>query len=152
MSCLVDASLLRTLCQSQVKNIINCIAMPLAITDSSTITALRALYAVPCKHYHSSTLVTMNTSKVFISKCNMFKFCLKSVPLTIVIIKGFVCKPGISTRTFVPQIGTTAAICHKNIYILLADDVMLTVYKVTSLNIRSPLMKTLPSLISYKNC
>ena len=31
----------------------------------------------------------------------------------------------------------------KNIYILLVDDVTLTAYKVTSFNIRSPLMKTL---------
>ena len=40
----------------------------------------------------------------------------------------------------------TAAICLKNIYILLADDVeddvMLEVYKFTSFNIGSPLMKT----------
>ena len=40
-------------------------------------------------------------------------------------------------------VGMTTAIYHKNIYILLADYVMLTVYKVTILNIRSPLMKTL---------
>ena len=34
-------------------------------------------------------------------------------------------------------------LCHKNIYILLVDDVTLTVYKVMSFNIRSPLMRTL---------
>ena len=37
----------------------------------------------------------------------------------------------------------TEVIYHKNIYILLVDDVTLTVYKVMSYNIRSPLMKTL---------
>ena len=36
-----------------------------------------------------------------------------------------------------------AIIYHKNIYILLVDDVTLTVYKVMSSNIRSSLMKTL---------
>ena len=34
-------------------------------------------------------------------------------------------------------------IYHKNIYILLADDVTLTVNKDMNFNIRSPLMKTL---------
>ena len=37
----------------------------------------------------------------------------------------------------------TEVIFHKNIYILLVDDVTLTVYKVMSFNIRSPLTKTL---------
>ena len=38
----------------------------------------------------------------------------------------------------------TEVIYHKNIYILLLDDVTLTVYNVMSFNpIRSPLMKTL---------
>ena len=37
----------------------------------------------------------------------------------------------------------TEVIYHKNIYILLVDDVTLTVYKVMSLNIRSLLIKTL---------
>ena len=37
----------------------------------------------------------------------------------------------------------TEVIYHKNIYILLVDDVTLTVYKVMSFNIRTPLMKTL---------
>ena len=39
--------------------------------------------------------------------------------------------------------GMTEVIYHKNIYILFVDDVTLTAYKVTSFNIRPPLMKTL---------
>ena len=46
-------------------------------------------------------------------------------------------------RALVPQIGMTEVIYHKNVYILLIDDVTLTVYKVMIFNIRSPLMKTL---------
>ena len=42
-----------------------------------------------------------------------------------------------------PSIEMTEVIYHKNIYILLVDDVTLTAYKVMSFNIRSPLMKTL---------
>ena len=42
-----------------------------------------------------------------------------------------------------PYIGMTEVIYHKNIYILLVDAVTLTVYKVMSFNIRSPLGKTL---------
>ena len=37
----------------------------------------------------------------------------------------------------------TEVIYHKNIYILLVDDVTLTAHKVVSFNIRPPLMKTL---------
>ena len=37
----------------------------------------------------------------------------------------------------------TEVVYRKIIYILLVDDVTLTVYKVMSFNIRSPLMKTL---------
>ena len=55
---------------------------------------------------------------------------------------GFVWKPGISMRDLVPSVGMTEVIYHKNIYILLVDDVTLTVYKVMSFNIRSPLRKT----------
>ena len=58
-------------------------------------------------------------------------------------VKNFVWKPGISMRALVLYIGMTEVIYHKNIYILLVDDVTLTVYKVMSFNIRSPLMKTL---------
>ena len=52
----------------------------------------------------------------------------------------------------------TAAIYHKNIYLLLlADDVMLTVYKITSFNIRSTLMTTLDRSVEklsreYNHC
>ena len=42
-----------------------------------------------------------------------------------------------------PEIGMTEVIYHKSIYILLVDDVTLIAYKVVSLNIISPLMKTL---------
>ena len=42
-----------------------------------------------------------------------------------------------------PQIKMTEVIYHKNIYILLVDDVILTLYKDISCIIRSPLMKTL---------
>ena len=41
------------------------------------------------------------------------------------------------------QIRMTEAIYHKNIYILLVDDVIFTVYKIMRFNIRSLLMKTL---------
>ena len=68
---------------------------------------------------------------------------LESLPLTIVMVNGFVWKPGISMQALVPSIGMTEVIYHKNIYILLVDDVISTVYKVMSFNIRSPLMKTL---------
>ena len=46
-------------------------------------------------------------------------------------------------RALVPQIVMTEVFYHKNIYILLVDDVTLTAYKVMSFNIRSPLIKTL---------
>ena len=46
-------------------------------------------------------------------------------------------------RALVPKIGMTEVIYHKNIYILLVDNVTLTVYKVVIFNIKSPLMKTL---------
>ena len=68
---------------------------------------------------------------------------LESLPLTIVMVNGFVWKPGISMRALLSKIGMTEVIYHKNIYILLVYDVTLTVCKVTSFNIRSPLMKTL---------
>ena len=57
---------------------------------------------------------------------------IESLPLTIVMINGFVWKPGILIRSLVP--GMTEFIYHKNIYILLVDDVTLTVYKVMSFN------------------
>ena len=68
---------------------------------------------------------------------------LESLPLTIVMVNGFVWKPNTSMRALVPSIEMTEVIYHKNIYILLVDEVTLTVYKVMSFNIRSPLMKTL---------
>ena len=49
----------------------------------------------------------------------------KSLPQTIVMVNDFVWKPGILTLALVPLIGMTVAICHKNICILLANDVML---------------------------
>ena len=61
----------------------------------------------------------------------------------IVLDKGVVWKPGISMRVFVSKIGMTDAIYQKNIYISLAADVMLRVYKNPRFNNRSPLMKTL---------
>ena len=58
-------------------------------------------------------------------------------------VDGFIWKPSISMRALVPWIGMTElVIYHKNIYILLGDDITLTVYEVTSFNIRSPLIKT----------
>ena len=60
-----------------------------------------------------------------------------------VIVRKYIWKPGISMRALVFQIRMTEIICHKNIYILLVDDITLTVYKVTSFKIRSSLMKTL---------
>ena len=68
---------------------------------------------------------------------------LESLPLTIVMVNGFLWKPGISMRALVPLIGMTEIIYHKNIYILLVDEVTVTVYKFMSFNIRSLLMKTL---------
>ena len=50
----------------------------------------------------------------------------KSLPQTIVMVNDFVWKPGILTLALVPLIGMTVAICHKNICILLANDVMLS--------------------------
>ena len=58
-------------------------------------------------------------------------------------VNGFVWKPGISMRALVPYMEITEVIYHKNIYVWLVDDFTLTVYKVTSFNIRSPVMKTL---------
>ena len=68
---------------------------------------------------------------------------LESLPLTMVMVKGFVWKSGVSMRALVPSIGMTEVIYHKNIYILLVDEVTLTAHKVVSFNIRPPLMKTL---------
>ena len=68
---------------------------------------------------------------------------LKSLPLTIVMVKGFVWKPGISMRALVPYIGMTKVIYYTSIYILLVNDVTLTAHKVVSFNIRPPLTKTL---------
>ena len=66
----------------------------------------------------------------------------KSLPQTIVGVNNFVWKPGISTIVLVPLIGMTVAICHKNICVLLANDVMLTsIYKVSSVQ-QITLMKT----------
>ena len=45
-------------------------------------------------------------------------------------VNGFVWNPGISMRALVPWIGMTEVIYLKNIYILLVDDVTLTVHKV----------------------
>ena len=50
----------------------------------------------------------------------------KSLPQTIVMVNDFVWKPGILMLALVPLIGMTVAICHKNICILLANDVMLS--------------------------
>ena len=50
----------------------------------------------------------------------------KSLPQTIVMVYDFVWKPGILTLVLVPLIGMMVAICHKNICILLANDVMLS--------------------------
>ena len=46
----------------------------------------------------------------------------------------------------------TEVIYHKNIFILLVDDVTLTVYKVVSFNTRSPLMKTLDRSVETLDC
>ena len=50
----------------------------------------------------------------------------KSLPQTIVMVNNFVWKPVILTLVLVPLIGMTVAICHKNIRILLANDVTLS--------------------------
>ena len=48
----------------------------------------------------------------------------KSLPQKIVMVNDFVWKPGILTLALVPLIRMTIAICHKNICIMLANDVM----------------------------
>ena len=50
----------------------------------------------------------------------------KSLPRTIVMVSDFVWKPGILKLVLVPLIGMTVTICHKNICILLKNNVMLT--------------------------
>ena len=60
---------------------------------------------------------------------------LKSLPLTILCLEVWHINAS-------PCALNKDDIYHKNIYILLVDDVTLTVYKVMSFNIRSPLMKT----------
>ena len=87
-----------------------------------------AVYPIPCG----------DCEKVYLGQTNQ-----ESLPLTIVMVNGFVWKLGISMRALVPYIGMMEVIYHQNIYILLVGDITLTVYKVMSFNTRSPLMKTL---------
>ena len=67
-----------------------------------------AVYFKPCG----------DCEKVYLGQTNQ-----ESLPLTIIMGNGFVWKPGISMCALVFQIGITEVIYHKNICILLVDDV-----------------------------
>ena len=73
-------------------------------------------------------IATVTPIKSTRTSVNMPGFQTKSLtilPQTIVMVNDFVWKPGILTLVLVPLIHMTVAICHKNICILLANDVML---------------------------